>query len=140
MNIQDCINFTNSNTICYFETLEEDQPRIRAMNSWFADETGFYFQIFDIQPVFQFLQQNPKVEICFYKQENMTGTILRIIGEIEFLSDQNLKDKLKNGKNSLRNFGKEFENQGFIMFRITHGIANFLTMENNIQPKESINF
>jgi pyridoxamine 5'-phosphate oxidase len=140
MDIQDCIKFTNSNTICYFETIEEDQPRIRAMNSWFADESGFYFQILDIQPVYQHLQRNPKTEICFYKQENMTGTILRIAGELEFLSDFKLKEKLKNGNNALRNFDRLPDNQGFIIFKITHGIANFLTMENNIMPKEIIKF
>jgi len=49
MNIQDCIKFTNENPICYLATVECDQPRVRALGFWFADETGFYFQTASIK-------------------------------------------------------------------------------------------
>lgn len=140
MDINDCIKFTNGNVLCYFETFDEEQPRIRAMNSWFSDKTGFYFKTIDIQSVYDHLQRNPKTEICFYKQENMTGSILRISGEIEFLSDLQLDEKSSINKLEMKNFGKLIDNSGLIIFRITHGIANFLTMENNLNPKESISF
>jgi pyridoxamine 5'-phosphate oxidase len=140
MDIKDCIKFTNGNVLCYFETIDEDQPRIRAMSSWFSDETGFYFQTIDIQSVYEHLQKNPKTEICFYKQESMTGSILRISGEVEFLRDLKLDEKSGFNKIEMKNFGKMIDSSGLIIFRIAHGIANFLTMENNLKPKESINF
>lgn len=31
MTIQDCIKFTNENPICYVATVENDQPRVRAL-------------------------------------------------------------------------------------------------------------
>ena len=44
-NINTCIEFANENKMCcYLATLENDQPRVRAMQFWFADQTGFYFQ------------------------------------------------------------------------------------------------
>jgi pyridoxamine 5'-phosphate oxidase len=42
MNINDCIKFTNENPVCLVATTENDQPRVRALGFWFADETGFY--------------------------------------------------------------------------------------------------
>ena len=44
MNIQDCIKFTNENPICSLATVDNDQPRVRMLGFWFADETGFYFR------------------------------------------------------------------------------------------------
>ncbi len=44
MNLQDCITFANENKRCYLATVEDDQPRVRPMGLWFADEKGFYFQ------------------------------------------------------------------------------------------------
>ena len=44
MNIQDCIQFTNENKLCYLATSEDNQPHVRALGFWFADESGFYFQ------------------------------------------------------------------------------------------------
>ena len=140
MDIKDCISFTSGNALCYYETIEDDQPRIRAMNSCFADESGFYFQTVAIKSVLEQLQKNPKIEVCFYKQENMTGSILRISGEIEFLSDMKLKEKSLDNNQLMNNFEKMIENSGLILFRISHGVANFWTMENNLKPKEIINF
>ena len=140
MNIKDCIEFINGNALCYYETFEDDQPRIRAMNSWFTDESGFYFQTGDINSVYEQFQKNPKTEICFYKQEKVTGSILRISGEVEFISDKKILADLLNSKKFIKSFGKVSESADLIAFRISHGTANFWTMENNIKPKESFNF
>lgn len=45
MDIKDCIKFANETPVCYLATVEGDQPRVRALGFWFADESGFYFQI-----------------------------------------------------------------------------------------------
>jgi len=44
MHINDCIQFSNAHPLCHLATAEGDQPRVRALGFWFADETGFYFQ------------------------------------------------------------------------------------------------
>jgi pyridoxamine 5'-phosphate oxidase len=43
MTIQDAIRFANENPVCFLATVEKDQPRVRALAFWYADETGFYF-------------------------------------------------------------------------------------------------
>ena len=140
MNIKDCIKFTNENPICYLATTEGDQPRVRALGFWFADETGFYFQIGAIKAMYKQLQNNPKVEACFYKHEGMIGTMLRIAGKIEFVNDRALKEKALKDRPFLKDMGLSVDSPGLIIFRIAHGQAHFWTMTNNLKPKDIIEF
>lgn len=140
MTIQDCIKFTNENPICYVATVENDQPRVRALGFWFADETGFYFQTGSAKEFPRQLEINPKTEVCFYHHEGMIGTMLRISGLVEFLHDRTLKEKALNDRPFLKGFGITVDSPGLILFRIAHGQACFWTMENNLKPKEYIKF
>ena len=140
MNIQDCINFTNSNPICSLATVENDQPRVRMIGFWFADSTGFYFQTSTIKAIPDQLTKNPKIEACFYKHEEMIGTMLRIAGEVEFLTDREFKEKALADRPFLKSFGLTADSPGLTLFRVCHGQAHFWTMENNTKPKEIIEF
>jgi uncharacterized pyridoxamine 5'-phosphate oxidase family protein len=138
--IQDCIDFANENKVCFLATTEGDQPRVRALGFWFADETGFYFQTGSIKTIYKQLIMNPKVEACFYHREGMIGTMLRVAGEIEFISDYKLKERVLIERPFLKEFGLTIESPGLILFKIAHGEAHFWTMENNLRPKEVIRF
>lgn len=140
MNLNDCIQFVNANPVCFLATAEGEQPRVRALGFWFADETGFYFQTGNIKEFPRQLEQNPKTEVCFYHHEGMIGTMLRIAGEVEFLNDRQLKERVMEERPFLRNFGLTADSPGLIIFRIAHGRAHFWTMENNLKPKEYIVF
>jgi pyridoxamine 5'-phosphate oxidase len=140
MNIHDCIKFTNENPICYLATNEDDQPRVRALGFWFADETGFYFQTSSIKEIPGQLKKNPKTEVCFYKQEGMIGTMLRIAGKVEFVNDLKFREKALNDRPFLKSFGLTVDSPTLVLFRISHGQAHFWTMENNLKPKEFIEF
>jgi len=140
MTIQDCIKFTNENPVCYLATIEGDQPRVRALGFWFADETGFYFQTGSIKEFPKQLRKNPKTEVCFYHHEGMIGTMLRIAGEVEFVDNIELRERVMNDRPFLRNFGLTVNSPHLILFRICHGQACFWTMETNLEPKEFIIF
>lgn len=140
MNIQDCIKFTNENPICSLATVENDQPRVRLIGFWFADETGFYFQTSTIKKIPDQLKMNPKTEVCFYKHEGMIGTMLRISGVVEFLTDSRLKEKVLLDRPFLKNFVASNDSPTLVLFRIGHGQAHFWTMENNLKKKEIIEF
>ena len=137
---QDCISFTNENPICYLATVENDQPRVRALAFWFADETGFYFQTATMKEIPQQLEKNPNVEVCFYKQDSISGIMLRIAGKAEFLHEKALKEKALEDRPFLKKFGLTAESPALVLFRISHGEAHFWTMENNSKPKEIIQF
>jgi uncharacterized pyridoxamine 5'-phosphate oxidase family protein len=140
MNILDCIKFTNENPVCYLATAENDQPRVRALGFWFADDTGFYFQTTSLKEFPQQLKENPKTEICFYKHEGMIGTMLRISGKAEFLDEPKLREKAMNDRPFLKSFGLTVDSPKMIIFRIAHGKAHFWTMDKNLAPKEYIDF
>lgn len=65
MKIQDCIKFTNENPICYLATVEGDQPRVRALGFWFADESGFYFQTAVMKDFYHQLKKILKQKFAF---------------------------------------------------------------------------
>lgn len=140
MNIQDCIKFTNENPICSFATVEDNQPRVRLLGFWFADETGFYFQTSTVKEIPAQLKTNPNAEACFYKPEGAIGTMLRISGKVEFVFDKQLKERVLVDRPFLKNFGITAESPGLIIFRISHGQAHFWTMKDNMNPKEIIKF
>jgi pyridoxamine 5'-phosphate oxidase len=140
MNKKDCIKFTNENPICYLGTIDNDKPKVRALGFWFADETGFYFQTSSIKEIPGQIQKNPNVEVCFYKHTGMIGTMLRISGRAEFVIDHKLKEKALNDRPFLKSFGLTVDSPGLVLFRIAHGEAHFWTMENNLKPKEIIEF
>ena len=138
--INSCIKFTNDNKLCFLATVENDQPRVRALGFWFADETGFYFQIGEVKSVYKQLQNNPNIEACYYKHENPTGTMLRISGKAEFVNDRKLKERLLKDRPFLKEFGLTVESSGLGVFRIAHGEAHYWTMQDNLKPKDIIRF
>ena len=138
--IQDCIKFTNENPICYLATVDGNQPRVRALGFWFADETGFYFQTASMKEIPHQLEVNPRVEACFYKQDGAPGAMLRIAGEVEFINDRALKEKAMTDRPFLKRFGLTADSPELVIFRLAHGEAHFWTMENNLKAKEVIEF
>jgi uncharacterized pyridoxamine 5'-phosphate oxidase family protein len=140
MNIQDCIQFANENKLCFLATAEAEQPRVRALGFWFADETGFYFQTGSVKSFYRQLLSNPLAEACFYKHEGMIGTMLRVAGKVEFMNDRKLKEKVLGERPFLKEYGLTIDSPGLIIFKIAHGEAHFWTMENNLKPKEIIRF
>jgi uncharacterized pyridoxamine 5'-phosphate oxidase family protein len=86
------------------------------------------------------MQQNPKVEACFWQPDEQTGTMLRVAGEVEFVDDPELKKKVLEDRPFLKEFGMTFDHPGLIIFRIAQGEAYFWTMATNFKPKEMIKF
>lgn len=140
MNYEDCIKFANDTPVCYLATTEGDQPRVRALGFWFADETGFYFQIGAVKDMYAQLQSNPKIEVCFWQPEEYSGTMMRVAGEVEFVDDPNLKKKVLEDRPFLKEFGMTFDHPGLIIFRISKGESYFWTMQTNFEPKKMIKF
>lgn len=140
MTYQDCIRFANENPLCSVATLEGDQPRVRIIGFWFADESGFYFQTSSMKAFPGQLLLHPKTEVCFYHHEGMIGTMLRVAGTVEFLDDPKLRSKALSDRPFLKNFGMTEDSPKLVLYRIPHGRAHFWTMENNLKPKEWIDF
>ena len=63
--IEEIREFANQNPTTWLSTSVGDQPHLRAMAMWFADESGFYFHTGTQKRLSVQLKNNPKVELGF---------------------------------------------------------------------------
>ena len=137
MDFSECVKFANENPVTYIATTDGDQPRIRAFAMWFADATGFYYHTGTPKAVWRQLTKNPKVELCFYSPAG-TGTMMRVAGEVEFLDDASLKNRLVGERPWLLQIGVSGPSDPKLaVFRVAHGEAYFWTMEQNMRESEA---
>ncbi len=130
LDFQDCVKFANENPVCYVATTDGDQPRVRAFLMWFADETGFYFETFHPKAVYKQMQENPKVEVCFFNNpaELQNARMMRVTGEVEFLDDEELTNKIAEERAFLDDFAGQPLKPYYRVFRISAGEAHFWTL------------
>jgi pyridoxamine 5'-phosphate oxidase len=141
LNFEDCIKFANNYPVAYLATVDEkDQPHVRALAMWYADKTGFYFQSGTMKELYGQLKKNPQSEVCFFNNKSEGGLMLRVTGEVEFLDDPKMKEKVIEDRQFLKVMGLTSASPGLVIFRIAKGIAHFWTMETNFKPKELIKF
>ena len=139
MGFEEYTKFANENPVCYLATTEGDQPRVRPLMMWFADETGFYFQSQSVKAVCKQLKDNQKVEIAFYAPEpppNL-GKVMRVSGEAEFIDDIALRTKVYESRPFLKEMGiKGPEDPMMAVFHVHTGEAYFWTREYSMRESE----
>ena len=144
MDFQDCTKFANENPYCQIATVEGDQPRVRPMGMWFADETGFYFHSQSVKALCKQMKNNPKVEVAFHApEEKPMARVMRVTGEVEFLEDMEIRKKSYEARPFLKGMGiKGPEDPLVAVFRIPHGEAFFWTMASSMyeDDREKIKF
>lgn len=134
MDFSACVKFATGHPMTYIATAEGDQPRVRALMMWFADQTGFYYHTGTPKAVVRQLKKNPKVELCFYKPGDGAGTMMRVTGKVEFLEDAALEERLFQDRPWVKALMKTApENARLAMFRVAHGDAYFWTMADNMR-------
>lgn len=130
----------NKNPAFFLATCEDNQPHVRGMLLYKADENGIFFHTGDFKQVYSQIMKNPNVELCF----NCQGTQIRISGKLELVDDNNLKDEIYNhpsrkfvrdwkDKNLFKDFYKEL-----IVFVLKNGRATTWTMADNFSEKTYI--
>jgi uncharacterized pyridoxamine 5'-phosphate oxidase family protein len=138
MDFQEYIKFANENPVCYLATAEGDQPRVRPMAILFADDKGFYFQTSSVKSLCKELQNNKKVDLCFYAPGTVQkDKVLRVSGKVEFVNDMKLKEKTIAERPYLKETGmKGPEDPRLVIFRVYTGEAYFWTMAYSSRESE----
>ena len=138
MIIQDCIKFANENRVCYVATVDGDQPRVRTLLMWFADENGFYFATLSPKEFSKQLKKNPKVEVCFYNNppELQGAKQMRVTGKIEFLDDKELVNRITQERAFLEQFAGQSLEGLWEVFRVHTGEAHFWTLPDALKEPE----
>ena len=132
MDFKDCVKFANDNKTCYLATVEGDQPRVRAMGMWYADETGFYFQAETVKALYKQIEKNPKVEIYFNTKD--FSKVLRVYGKAKIITDNKIRAKCIKERPFVKNFGiTEPSNPLLAVFQVYTGEAYFWTMADNMK-------
>jgi len=132
MSLKEYADFANENKTAYLATVDGDQPRVRAMGMWFADETGFYFQAQTVKTLCKQLQKNPKVEAYFCTKD--FSKAMRVSGRVKFIDDLALKAKCIQERPFVKNFGiTEPDNPLLAVFQIYTGEAFFWTFADSMK-------
>jgi pyridoxamine 5'-phosphate oxidase len=132
MDFKDCIKFANENKTCYLATVEGDQPRVRALGMWYADETGFYFQGQTVKAFYKQVQKNPKVEIYFQTQD--FSRVMRVSGKAKIITDEKIKARCIEERPFIKNFGITTPDSPLLgIFQVYTGEAYFWTMADTMK-------
>jgi uncharacterized pyridoxamine 5'-phosphate oxidase family protein len=132
MDFKDCVKFANENKTCYLATAEGDQPRVRAMGMWFADETGFYFQAQTVKALYKQIEKNPRVELYFQAKD--LSKVMRVSGKTKIITDTKIRAKCIEERPFVKNFGiTEASNPLLAVFQVYTGEAYFWTMADSMK-------
>jgi pyridoxamine 5'-phosphate oxidase len=135
MDIKDCAEFANENNPCYLATVEGDQPRVRALGMWYADETGFYFQAQTVKALYKQIQQNPKVEGYFCTKD--FSKVMRVSGKVRIIDDLKVRERCIAERPFLKNFGITKPDDPLLaVFQLYTGEAYFWTMADSMKEAD----
>ncbi len=133
MDFKDCIKFANENKACYMATVEGDQPRVRCLGMWYADETGFYFQAQNVKAMCHQMRKNPKVEV-YFNTKDFRG-VMRVSSKVRFIDDDmDMRARCIKERPFVKNFGiTEPINKLLEVFHLYTGEAYFWTFTDSMK-------
>ena len=126
----------NENPVFHLATMDGDQPRVRGMLLFRADEEGIIFHTASTKDVFKQIMENPKAELCFQGQ----GSQIRVSGILEQVNDEKLKNEIFSHPS--REFLRAWKEKGIDgllqIFCLKNGTAVEWTMATNFEEKKPI--
>lgn len=136
MNKQEIFQLMNENPVFHLATMENDQPRVRGMLLFRADEEGIIFHTGEFKDVYNQIMKNSKVELCF----NGKGTQVRVCGVLELVEDEKLEKEIYEhpSRQFLRNWKESGASFGLKIFRLKNGTATEWTIQTNFEEKKPI--
>lgn len=136
MSKEELFKIMNENPVLHLATMDGDQPRVRGMLLFRADEEGIIFHTASSKDVYDQIKKNPKAELCFQGQ----GIQVRVTGVLEQVDDDDLREEIFN--HPTRKFLQAWKDQGvdglLRIFRMKHGTAVTWTMATNFDEKEPV--
>jgi uncharacterized pyridoxamine 5'-phosphate oxidase family protein len=143
MNKQEILEIIRKNPAFYIATLDGDQPRVRCVFLYRADEQGIIFHTGAMKDLYKQIEAYPKVEMCFHDRE--LNVQIRVSGALEQIKDNAFKDEIC--AHPSRAFLKPWRESGhlqdfynvFTVYRLKNGLATMWTFANNAGPKTVIN-
>ena len=136
MNKEELLALMNENPVFYLATTDGDQPRVRGMFLFRADENGIIFHTGAMKNLYQQIAANPKAELCFFGK----GVQVRVSGILDKSEDPVLREEIYT--HPTREFLRAWKENGIDsqlqVYVLRHGSAVVWTMETNFLPKSPI--
>lgn len=133
---EEIFQLLNESPVFHLATMDGDQPRVRGMLLFKADEDGIIFHTASTKDVFTQIMKNPKAELCFQGQ----GSQIRVTGILEQVDDDNLRNEIFN--HPTRKFLQAWMDNGLDsllqIFRLKNGTAVEWTMATNFEEKKPV--
>ncbi len=139
MDKSEVLGLIAKNPVFFLGTTEGDQPRVRGMLTYSADESGIVFHTGNMRDLYKQVVNNSKVELCF--NDYKTSTQVRISGILEEIKDNTLKDEIANHptrtflKPWVDSMSKQEFYDSFVIYRLKGGLASVWSMAKNLEPK-----
>ncbi len=136
MNKQEILEFIRKNPACSLATCDGNQPRVRGMLTYRADETGILFHTGRPKDLYKELVANPNVEVCYI--EVGTSTQVRVTGRVTILEDLDLKKQIVKDRPFLKPVAEQFGYESLVVLRLAPEEAVVWTFATNFEPKQRI--
>jgi len=136
MNREEIIKLINNNLTCHLATVENDEPHVRGMMTYRADEEGILFHTANTKDLYEQIKNNPLVEICYFDKEK--NIQVRVMGEAVIKDDMDLKKEIVQNRPFLKPWVDEMGYDMLIVFQVKKCVAYTWTFETNFSPKEYI--
>lgn len=136
MTREEIFKLMNENPVFCLATEDGDQPRVRGMLLFRADENGIIFHTASTKDLYAQIQKNPKAEMCF----SGNGVQVRVTGVLENIKDEKLREEIfSHPSRAFLRAWKEKGIDGLLqVFTLKNGTAVTWTMETNFEPKQPI--
>lgn len=125
-------NFLKEAGVYYLATMDGDQPRVRPFGTAIIFEGKLYIQTGKVKPVSKQLAENPKAEICAFKD----GVWLRVAGELVEDDRVAAKKAMLDVYTNLRAMYDENDDNTQVLY-FENGVATFSSFT---APEEVIKF
>ena len=125
-------NFLKEAGVYYLATVEGDQPRVRPFGTAHIFEGKLYIQTGKIKSVSKQLAENPKVEICAFKN----GAWLRLAGELVNDDRMEAKKSMLDAYENLRCMYDENDDNTQVLY-VKNAVATFCSFG---APEEVVKF
>ena len=125
-------NFLKDAGVYYLATVEGDQPRVRPFGTAHIFEGKLYIQTGKIKPVSKQLAENPKAELCAFKD----GTWLRVACELVEDDRVEAKKSMLDAYSNLRSMYDENDGNTQVLY-IKNAVATFSSFT---APAEVVTF
>jgi len=136
MTKEEIIKLINSNPLCHLATAVNNQPHVRGMMVYKADENGIIFHTSNTKDLYKQILQNPLVEICFFDPNKKIQ--VRVTGTAVIKNDLSLKKDIVEDRPFIKPWVQKNGYELLIVFQIVNCLAHVWTFETNFSTKEYI--